>query len=425
MVIRKYIACPTCEKKYQLKFQIDDSIKLNNWPVSFSCKDCGEILNFEFTKHGIKNGNVIECDDISEQKTVTTIGYSNYLPITEHLYMRDLNHAESIISFSPFLNITTGHFSLTEVSGFCDFVRKWEINLMPYQNVLKELLPIFLKGNLKAYSRKIANLFNIKDYRIIDNNQIMYDSYFELIKKSYYNILPQYYATNVTLKYFKPLLDYVQSLSTDKVREIKTKLDESGKISSWYKEKSLQHISDMIAVINKFIPSIIYLTSGLDTTQSRGDLKILTISHDEVINFYRSGYEILCKGLKVIVGIYNCIENDNVDIFKTSKSKEFNLKTLFANMSTGKMIEEIKEHKSINSYIGTMMNNKIRNAASHSGIKYFPENQKIECYYNPNDPTKVFDTTLMEVSYLSYVQLLHIMEITIVSREIVKRSTLK
>ena len=35
MVQRIYVKCPSCGKIYQLKFQIDQNIKIYEWPISF------------------------------------------------------------------------------------------------------------------------------------------------------------------------------------------------------------------------------------------------------------------------------------------------------------------------------------------------------------------------------------------------------
>ena len=43
MVQRIYVKCPSCGKIYQLKFQIDQNIKIYEWPISFECVDCGLI----------------------------------------------------------------------------------------------------------------------------------------------------------------------------------------------------------------------------------------------------------------------------------------------------------------------------------------------------------------------------------------------
>ena len=36
MVQRIYVKCPSCGKIYQLKFQIDQNIKIYEWPISLS-----------------------------------------------------------------------------------------------------------------------------------------------------------------------------------------------------------------------------------------------------------------------------------------------------------------------------------------------------------------------------------------------------
>lgn len=53
MVQRIYVKCPSCGKIYQLKFQIDQNIKIYEWPISFECVDCGDNLTYKFGKNGL------------------------------------------------------------------------------------------------------------------------------------------------------------------------------------------------------------------------------------------------------------------------------------------------------------------------------------------------------------------------------------
>ena len=108
--------CPICGKLYQIKIQIDQNIGIYEWPISFDCIECGEILNFTFGKDGFRpkesNFNPSPSDE-----PITTIGYSSSLPITNELYLKGLDYAESMALSSPYLNlIQHGSFSLEERS---------------------------------------------------------------------------------------------------------------------------------------------------------------------------------------------------------------------------------------------------------------------------------------------------------------------
>lgn len=111
--------------------------------------------------------------------------------------------------------------------------------LLPYKGVLNALLPILKKGNVEAFSKKMATLLDEKKYKPLDNTLEMYDSYFELLKVVYLNIAPQRYLDDLYARFIKPLGDLINKLTVDEVRDVKVKLDASGLISKWYKDEAL------------------------------------------------------------------------------------------------------------------------------------------------------------------------------------------
>ena len=89
--------------------------------------------------------------------------------------------------------------------------------------------------------------------------------------------------------------------------------------------------------------------------------------------------------------------------------------------AAGKMIEVLEGNVAFIDYMDGSMNNKIRNAASHSGgIDYDPITQCIECQYDATDDSKVYETTLMSVCRLCHVLILHLIETTLLARQIVE-----
>jgi hypothetical protein len=210
-------------------------------------------------------------------------------------------------------------------------------------------------------------------------------------------------------------------VTANDVKQIKDKLDESGKISIWYKEKSLPYIAQMADEIQKFISSIIYASAGVGNVKSRGDLKVVTISFDDAVDKYEEGYEIFDNGLKIIAGLNNIVENGNINTFTNPKLGGAIGITEFASLSVGKMVEHLENYTTMADYLNGAMNNKIRNASTHNSITYDPITQEVLCYYNPADQSKVYNTTLMEICWLCYLQLLHIIDATLLARKIVEK----
>ena len=90
--------------------------------------------------------------------------------------------------------------------------------------------------------------------------------------------------------------------------------------------------------------------------------------------------------------------------------------------TAGKMIEVLEGNGAFVDYLDGSMNNKIRNAAIHSGVDYNPITQHIECHYDAADDSKVYKTTLMSVCRLCHVLILHLIETTLLARQIVERA---
>ena len=413
--------CPTCGKVYQLKIQYDQNAQIFDWPICFECKECGDILEFTYVQKGLRPAGIDYKPQLGEPP-VTTLGYSSSLPITDEVYLKELNDAESKVLFSMFFNLQRGHFTSDEIHAFDIFLRQMQENFLPYRGVMKALLPIMVKGNTAAFSKKWAGFFKIKKYKPIETPREMKEGFYELVEKSYLNIIPSAYYINCYQQYVLPLFEYIKSSSVEDAKSLKERLDESGKISLWYKDTALPYVVDRMNDIQKIIPSMIYSSAGVSDVQQRGDLKIVTISHKEACFWYVKGYEILVKGLKTLVGVNNLVENDDIDTFTNPKLGGVTTITKFAELSPGKMIEHLENYTTINDYLGGSLNNKVRNAAGHEGIRYNATNQHITCHYDPNDDSKVYELSLIALCRMCYVQLLHIIEITLLARKIVEKA---
>lgn len=114
-------------------------------------------------------------------------------------------------SFSPFMSLSYNCPSLSqeEIIKYEAFISSMQINFLPYKGVLNALLPILKKGNVKAFSKKMAILFDKKKYKPFDSTLEMYDSYFELLKRVYLNIAPQRYLDDWHARFIKPLEDLI------------------------------------------------------------------------------------------------------------------------------------------------------------------------------------------------------------------------
>ena len=424
MVQRIYVKCPSCGKLYQLKFQLDQNLKIYEWPISFECIDCGDNLTYKFGKRGFFPKEFMHTPS-PQDPPITTIGYSSSLPIIDDLYMKDLDFKRSMTLSSLFLSLSfnSPFFSSEEVRKYDAFLIRMQKGLLPYKGVLNALLPIMKKGNVGAFSKRMAIFFDVKKYKPLDSILEMYDSYFELLKGVYLNIAPQRYLDGWHARFIKPLEDLINKLNVDEVRDIKNKLDASGLLSKWYKDEALPFVAKSIDNIQKILPATIYASAGIKDVVGNGDLKIATIGCDDAMDMYKEGYEVFAHGLKILVGLNNLRENSNIDVFTNSGLSDVDTITKFAQKAAGKMIEVLEGNAAFMDYMDGSMNNKIRNAASHSGgVDYNPITQHIECHYDAKDDNKVYETTLMSVCRFCHVLILHLIETTLLARQIVEKA---
>lgn len=424
MVQRIYVECPSCGKIYQLKFQIDQNVKIYEWPISFECVDCGDNLTY---KYGLKSffPKKLMYTPSPQDPPITTIGYSSSLPITDDLYMKDLDYEQSMILFSPFMNLSfqIPFISLEEIQKYEIFLKRMQRELLPYRGALSALLPILKKGNVVAFNKKMSVLLDIKDDRSLGCRKEIYDFYFELLKGVYLNLAPQRYLDDCHARFIKPLEDLINKLTIDEVRNTKDKLDASGLISKWYKDEALPFVAKSIDNIQKILPATIYASAGINDVVGNGDMKIVTIGCDDAMGMYKEGYEVFAHGLKILVGLNNLQENSNIDIFTNSRVSDVDSITKFAGKTAGKMIEVLEGNGAFMDYLDGSMNNKIRNAASHGGgINYDPTTQHLKCYYDATDDSKVYETTLMSVCRCCHVLILHLIETTLLARQIVEKA---
>lgn len=101
-------------------------------------------------------------------------------------------------------------------------------------------------------------------------------------------------------------------MTVDEVRNIKVKLDASGLISKWYKDEVLPFLAKSIDNIQKILPVMIYASAGIKDVTENGDLKIVTIGCDDVMDLYKEGYEVFAHSLKILVGLNNLQENGDI-----------------------------------------------------------------------------------------------------------------
>jgi len=74
------------------------------------------------------------------------------------------------------------------------------------------------------------------------------------------------------------------------------------------------------------------------------------------------------------------------------------------------MVQAISQSADLCSYFKDTIDNHIRNGIYHYGIKYAPEDQIIEYHYDPNKDEIHDEHTLIDMCFMVYMQMLHVLE---------------
>lgn len=417
MTNRFYIQCPSCGHIYQLKIQVDRNIFLFDWPIVIECSECGDVIRCVYGSKGLSM-KTLPYEQLSDHGVVTTmVGYSSSLPIVDEIYMKDGDGLDAMVLFSPFLNLTRGHFSLEELRGFDVFVSHLQQRVLPHKGALLALLPIVKKGNIQAYCKKYADLYHEKIE--LDTMNLVYKHYMELVGNLYRDMRSAHYSQHEFKQYIEPLFEFINQSD---VKELKKVLNGAGTMSEWYKNKALPYIARVLNQVEKLIPCMIFSVVGEYGIYNRGMLYMSTIAHRDAANFYKDGYEVFVKGLPYLVGVRNMMTNGCADLFSNAGMKGVDTLAAFAKLPGGLMEDKLSDDQYVVGWIGNTMNHKVRNAATHDELEYDSKTQILKCHYNSLDRKEVYSLSLIELCDMVYMQWLHIMELTLMAFTIVTRS---
>ena len=395
---------------------MDQNINLFDWPLVIECKECGDIIKGVYSRKGLSIKQ-LPYEQFSDHSIVTTmVGYSSSLPVVDSIYMKDGDGLDSMVLFSPYMNLLR-IFTNEELAKFNAFLVDLQKEVLPYKEGMLGLLPMIKKKSIKAYCNKFTTLFDKKIE--LENMGDVYAHYMRILYKNYLCLRTIHYSMNEYRQCIDPLFKFMDQTN---VNNLKLSLNTAGVMSEWYKNKAFPYIAKTVNHIEKLIPSMIYSVVGENSIYDRGILNITTISHEDAMELYKDGYEVFVHGLPYIAGTRNIMDGGNVDKFSYKSASGIKTLADFAKLPGGLMEDKLSDCQDIMKWIGNTMNNKVRNAASHDGIEYDSETQTLSCHYDPADKDKVYKLQLIELCDMVYMQLLHIMEITIFAYTIVTRT---
>ena len=121
------------------------------------------------------------------------VGYSSSLPIVDAVYMKDGNGLDSIVLFSPSMNLLE-NFTSEELAKFDVFLVKLQKEVLPYKEGMLGLLPMIKKNNIKAYCNKFTTLFSSKIQ--LEKMENVYAHYMRILYNNYLCLRTFHYSMN-------------------------------------------------------------------------------------------------------------------------------------------------------------------------------------------------------------------------------------
>lgn len=418
MVISSRIKCEACSSIFYIKYQVDKMIYLYPWNLAFCCPDCGNKIQVKCTAKSLsrKRSNVEQYDN------AYLIGYSSCLPITKEMYLPQTSWENRLALFSPYLNLGKSYGVGPDIiHNHGTFINGILENVFKYRHSLSELLPILNKQCMKpeAYTRKIAKIFDLENHK---NELTTYTEcvahYAEMINCCYINIRPITIDNAPYGTLFEELMKLSLSISKLDAELLKNEINQYFNLKDWLTKKAFRYIADMIGKIEKYFPAMFYGVTGDYLYPRQSQLYLVTINYDEVNDDYRRGYEVLEKILPAVVALENKLNRGDVNNFGLGLTYTMNG---FTKLTAGTKVGIIQRNDVLRSYFMESLNNKIRNSETHDDSDYESENQ-ICRYIDINNPEDIVEFPLMDVAFMTYIQFVHIMEISLVINAILQRT---
>lgn len=408
MTVGEYFKCPLCGKDFTIKMQMDYTFKQYDWPIHVSCPGCGNEMDLFFNANGLQPKELKS----EEAERSITFGYSAVLPLTKQLYFQDLTRIERMAASTPFLNFSAFYGEL-DVSGPLGYwVSMLMGNLIPDRHYLQQLLPIISHKpcNVKAYSNQLASLCQAHSYDDLKDENECLDSFEELHKVTYMNLAIAPYLATEMKKTIDLLQGFVEKADVRQIEALMGRVNTVMNKESWLWKEAFPVVADIINEIQVLFPSMSFATQGNFNIPSGKELYTMTVGYKKLNGWYARCFEALIHGLPFIVALNNAAKNGNADSFMINDQKDSRNLEDFAALNSASRISVIRQDNALNDIFVPVLNNHIRNAIQHQGDQYQTMTQLVEYHYDTTDNTKHDDFRLIDVGFMVFMQLMHLME---------------
>lgn len=408
MTIGVYFKCPLCQEDFCIKLQMDNTFKLYDWPIHIGCPNCGNEMDLFFNSNGLQPKE-LKCD---EAEKCVTMGYSAVLPLTKDLYFHKLGRAGRMVFASPFMNLSRsyGKFDITATIG--NWAGVLSHSLIPYRHYLLGLLPLINHSpiNVTAFSTKLAQLCEATNHKPLKDEVDCMDAFVGLHDAVYrYLTLDSYEGTSMK-KFFNQLVDYVKNADVRQVEKMHQTVTGVMSTNAWLMKEAFEIVSVIVNEIQLLLPSLFLPSIGYYNPPAGHELYIMTVGYQKLNKWYAELFEGLAHILPFIVGLNNAMKNGDADVFMVNGTQWPGTLADFSKLNTAGRLAAINQDVALRDTYIPVLNNHIRNAIQHNGVVYQVQTQLVEYHYDTTNNQLHDDFRLIDVGFMIYMQLLHLLE---------------
>ncbi len=408
MTIGEYFKCPICQETFCIKLQMDNTYTLYDWPIHISCPSCGNEMDMYFNSKGLQPTE-LKCDEADE---CITMGYSAVLPLTNALYFQKLGLAGRMVASSPFMNLSHfyGRFDITLTIG------KWAgmllHSLIPYRHYLKDLLPLVKHSpiNVKAFSNKLAQLCEAPNYKPMNSDADCIEAFVGLHYATYRNLTLDSYEDTSMKQLFNQFVDFTEKADIRQIEKLHQAEEGVMNTNAWLMTEAFEIVSEIVGEIQLLLPSLFYPSIGCYKPPTGQELYTMTVGYQKLDKWYADMFEALVHILPFMVGLNNAMKNGDADVFVVNGIPRPGTLVTFANLNTAGRLGAINQDAALKETYEPILNKHIRNAIQHNGVTYQVQTQIVEYHYDQTNCEEHDDFRLMDVGFMVYMQLLHLLE---------------
>lgn len=402
MVFGNPFRCDMCDTVIKLKIQADNSLFNYDYPISVVCPKCGNQIELTYNRgQGILPS---EYKVDVNTKADCELYYSALLPIVECLYMKPSEQ----LALTPYLELSK-YYSPIDIAAQNFRGNLFFNNIYPFRRTFAELLPIYRKENVLAFSKKLAKLYHVgNEYTPIANIKQCRKILFEFLQSTYNNLAPKEYVDNVANPF---LIETIDVLHLEVLQDAYKSATNIVNYERW-QEKAFDFVAEMVAKFEKYLPSLFYCTVGDFRDRHDPPTNTYTISMKEVVEDYDTSFNLIKDLLPLIVSLANFKITGKITKFPNGDSGMKGISTIvdFYKLPDGLKLDKLQDYPEIISYLCGGFNNKIRNGIGHRRWSQVPESQIIQFRYKQNEENEHFDIRLIVLGSLVIVNFLHIIE---------------